>query len=72
MKIAKSTLKMTPAGALIMGGMDYPTAYRFVFRADIKDRLQALVSEYGENPKGLNWELNMYGWDNPSELLKLL
>jgi hypothetical protein len=67
-KIAYSTLKMTPAMANIAGGMTYQEAYKFIFKTDLKTRLQELVDEYG-NKSVYSWELEKYGWDNPSELL---
>ena len=72
LKIAKRTLRMTPAGARIMGGMDFETAYMIVFRTSLRDRLDNLVAEYGEAPEWLSWELGAYGWDNPKELLDQL
>jgi len=69
--IARKTLRMTPAGARIMGGMDFPSAYEFVFKTPLRERLYYLVSEY-PNPAGINWELNTYGWDNPADLLAQL
>lgn len=71
MAIARKTLRMTPAGARIMGGMDFPAAYEFVFKTPLRERLDYLVSEY-PNHNGLNWELNAYGWDNPADLLSQL
>jgi len=72
MRIAKQTLRMTPAGARIMGGMDYESAYELVFKTPLRPRLQSLVAEYGENPEWLSWELVTYGWDKPAELLAAL
>ena len=70
MKIAKRTLAMTPAGARIMGGMDFETAYQLVYRQDLRERLEGLVREYPDDT-GLCWELEKYGY-RPSELLALL
>ena len=76
-RIAQSTLKMTPAGARIMGGMDYPTAYKLIFSIDLISRIKSLVSEYGDKSSlpfedgGVNWELSRYGY-TPAELLNLL
>ena len=70
MKIAKSTLKMAPAGARVMGGMDYESAYELVFRTPLRPRLESLVAQYGDTP--IAWELGVYGWDTPSELLAAL
>jgi len=69
--IAYKTLRMTPAGARIMGGMDFETAYYLIFREKLRERLAYLIAEY-PNPSGLNWELNTYGWDNPADLLNQL
>ena len=77
MRVAKDTLRMTPAMARIMGGMDYPTAYEHVFRTDLKTRLQSLCEQYGDaaakpfDDGGVSWELGKYGY-TPAELLKLL
>ena len=77
MKVAMQTLSMTPAGARIMGGMDYPTAYQHVFHTDLRERLESLVSEYGEKASksfeegGVCWELGKYGY-TPAELLALI
>ena len=72
MRIAYKTLKMTPAGARIMGGMDYETAYALVFRTELRPRLESLVIEYGDNPPWISWELAKYGYTTPKELLDLL
>jgi len=70
LKIARDTLKMTPTGALILGGMSYSEAYEIVFKTPLQPRLESLISEYGE--KGpYSWELERYGW-TPGELIKLI
>lgn len=68
--IAKATLKMTPAGARVMGGMDYETAYELVFKRDLRERLKFLIELYGDSH--LDWELKKYGWRTPAELLSQL
>ena len=68
MNIARKTLKMTPAGARVMGGMDYETAYEFVFHTPLRPRLESLVSQYG-NTGPYSWELQRFGWDNAADLL---
>ena len=72
MNIARKTLKMNPVMARIMGGMDYETAYRLIFKEDLKPRLLSLIEEYGEKPKWLSWELEVYGWSSPKALLDAL
>lgn len=69
-RIAVSTLKMTPAGARIMGGMTFEEAYELVFKTPLIPRLEYLVKEYGEKPEStLVWEMEKYGWKTPFELL---
>lgn len=69
-RIAYSTLKMTPIGANIMRGMSYEEAYKFIFKTNLKDRLNELIAEYGD--KVIVWELSHYGWVKPIDLLKAL
>ena len=71
-RIAKDTLRMTPAGALIMGGMTFEQAYKFVFNTDLRPRLAQLIAEYGDRPEWLSWELDTYGWTYPKDLLDSL
>ena len=66
-RIAKDTLKMTPAAARIMGGMTFPEAYKLVFNTDLVERLEELIAEYGDC-QHLCWELQTYGWKTPQEL----
>ena len=70
-RIARDTLKMTPAGADIMGGMTFKEAYEYIFKCDVIERLEGLVNEYGMGYI-FSWELESYGWDNPYELLVLI
>jgi hypothetical protein len=69
--IAYKTLSMTPAGARIMGGMNYEAAYQLIFRTDLKERLSDLVKQYGTGEL-YSWELEKYGWKSPNELLQSL
>jgi len=69
--IAYKTLRMTPAGANIMGGMTFEEAYQFIFKTNLQHRLKDLVAEYG-NKDVYSWELQTYGWNSPAELLNLL
>ena len=66
LKIAKSTLKMSIAGAMIMGGMNHKRAYEIVYRTELIPRLKELIAEHGD--KEVVWELGRYGWQ-PQELL---
>ena len=70
-KIAKQTLRMTPATAAIMGGMTFEEAYQFIFNTELMPRLEQLVEEH-QNSNTLAWELKTYGWSSPMELLNLL
>ena len=70
-KIAKKTLRMTPAMAMIFGGMTFEEAYQFIFNTELIPRLEQLVTEHQDSDT-LIWELRKYGWPSPLELLKLL
>lgn len=71
--IARKTLFMTPTMAKIMGGMDYEEAYYLIFKTDLRARLQSLIEQYGPIPQSwLSWELGMYGWETPKQLLDAL
>jgi hypothetical protein len=78
--IAYKTLRMTPAMAKIMGGMSFEEAYEIIFKTPLKPRLLELIAEYGSvkqnkafpESSSFCWELGVYGWNSPSELLELL
>ena len=55
-----------------MGGMTYEEAYALVFKTDLRARLNGLVQEYGADPGWFCWELGVYGWDKPADLLAQL
>ena len=72
-EIAKDTLRMTPSGARIMGGMTHEEAYRFIFGAELKPRLIQLIADYPNcEPRQLNTELCAYGWEGTKALTELL
>ena len=77
LNIARQTLRMTPAAARIMGGMDYATAYALVFKTPLRARLDSLIADYGDSAGksyedgGVCWELSKYGY-TPAELKGLL
>ena len=70
LKIARDTLKMTPAGARIMGGMSFERAYEIVYKCTLRARLTHLITTYGEGPL-YSWELESRGW-TPKALLDCL
>ena len=70
-KIAKQNLRMTPATAMICDGMTFEEAYQFIFNTELVPRLEQLVEEYQDSTT-LAWELKVYGWNSPLELLNLL
>jgi len=68
MNIARQTLKMSQAGASIMGGMSFAEAYRLVFKLDLDERIAELQANYPAetlrkpfSAGGINWELDKYG-----------
>lgn len=69
-ELARQVLSLPPSSAKAELGMDYETAYALIFRAPLRPRLNSLIAEYGIAP--LSWELGVYGWDSPAELLNAL
>ena len=69
LRVAKQTLRLTQAGARILGGMSYRDAYFLVYGITLSERLEDLRKNYTieELTKpfeegGINWELDRYGY----------
>ena len=69
LKIAKQTLRLTQAGARILGGMSYHEAYFLIYGVTLSERLADLRKNYTIEQLtkpfeegGVNWELDRYGY----------
>lgn len=54
------------------GSAVFSEAYNTIFRQSLIKRLNYLIDRYGRFPKCLSWELNIYGWETPGQLLEEL
>lgn len=71
--IARRTLRMSVAGAGIMGGMTLEAAYQLLFKTDLAERMRTLLDDYpGAKPGEVVTELTTYGWDGCEDWETLL